>query len=59
MGPLSGAGAGGEVTAVDDAAVGECTATEDARDELLRHYTTDEGAAGIQATGTIRPSADG
>ena len=45
---------GGSTTLVHN-----CPVTEDAGGSQLRHYTTDEGAEGIQATGTIRPSADG
>jgi hypothetical protein len=44
----------------EDAATADLA--EDTADEaptVLRHYTTDEGAKGIEATGTIKPSADG
>ncbi len=60
----AGAGVGivaAALTPGDEEAAG-LDAVEDTADEapiLLRHYTDDDGADGIRATGTITPSTDG
>ena len=53
--PLDETGAG---EAIDAEAV-TADAVDDGASQVVRHYTTDEGAAGIRAQGSIQPSADG
>ena len=55
--PLDETGLGEAADAGVAEGVGD--AADEGASQTLRHYTTDDGAAGIQTLGRIRPSPDG
>jgi hypothetical protein len=57
--PLDETGLGEAADAGVASAEGVSDAADEGASQVLRHYTTDEGAAGIKAQGRILPSSDG